>query len=498
MNKHITASMLYNYVQCPHRVYLDLYGDPDKRDPVSPFVELLWEKGHKFEKEVIESLEVSFEDMSDLSAEEREVETGKAMASGVPLIYRGRIVAGDLVGEPDILRKTGDFYVAGDIKSGAGLEGTEDKNDGRPKKHYAVQLALYTDILQDLGVSEERCPFVWDIHGEEVLYDLDAPRGPRTPTSMWDYYEVCLAKVRIITGRTGKSLPALSSLCKLCHWRSCCLSELEHSDDLSLIPDLGRSKRDALAPFVPTVKELAQLDLSTLLKGKKTKIPGIGIKSLTRFQNRAILQIDTSAQPYVTESLSLPSAKTELFFDIETDPMRGLCYLHGFWERRGGPGGSELFVYFLAKSTAPDEEERAFKEAWEYIKQSRPCAIYYYSSYEKTNWRNLQERYPHVATREEIDGMFDHPDSVDLYYDVVKKKTEWPTRDYSIKTLAKFLGFSWRDTDPSGASSIEWYHRWVETGDSDILNRILKYNEDDCIATRVLLDGLRKLPVRQA
>jgi len=45
MSKHITASMLYNYVQCPHRVYLDLFGSQAERDPVSPFVELLWEKG---------------------------------------------------------------------------------------------------------------------------------------------------------------------------------------------------------------------------------------------------------------------------------------------------------------------------------------------------------------------------------------------------------------------------------------------------------------------
>ena len=497
MTSPVTASMLYNYVQCPHRVYLDLHGDLDQCDPVSPFVELLWEKGQMFEKEVIESLDVSFEDMSQLNADEREAETGKAMISGASLIYRGRIAAGDLVGEPDILRKAGNFYVAGDIKSGAGFEGADETNDGRPKKHYAVQLALYTDILEKLGVSGERCPFVWDIHGEEVPYDLEAPRGPRTPTSMWDYYEVCLEKVRGIVGGSEKPLPALSSLCKLCHWRSFCLSELEQSDDLSLIPDLGRSKRDALAPYVPTVEELARLDLSTLLKGKKTKIPGIGLRSLTRFQKRAKLQADPSAKPYVTEPLSLPSAETELFFDIETDPMRGICYLHGFWERIGGPGGSERFVYFLANRPEPDEEERAFREAWEYVQQSRPCAIYYYSPYERTNWRNLQERYPDVATRPEIDEMFSASDAVDLYLDVVKKMTEWPTRDYSIKTLTKYLGFSWRDTDPSGAASIEWYHRWVETGDQAIRDRILVYNEDDCIATRILLDGLRQLPVKQ-
>ena len=85
---------------------------------------------------------------------------------------------------------------------------------------------------------------------------------------------------------------------------------------------------------------------------------------------------------------------------------------------------------------------------------------------------------------------------MDLYFDVVLPKTEWPTKDYSIKTLAKYLGFSWRDTHPSGAASIKWFHRWVDSGDLEIKQRILDYNEDDCRATRVLLDGIRALPVR--
>jgi predicted RecB family nuclease len=85
---------------------------------------------------------------------------------------------------------------------------------------------------------------------------------------------------------------------------------------------------------------------------------------------------------------------------------------------------------------------------------------------------------------------------VDLYNDVVTKKTEWPTIDHSIKTLAKHLGFRWRDTHPSGAASIEWFDRWVRTRDRAIKQRILEYNEDDCRATRVLLDGIRQLDVR--
>ena len=55
--------------------------------------------------------------------------------------------------------------------------------------------------------------------------------------------------------------------------------------------------------------------------------------------------------------------------------------------------------------------------------------------------------------------MFDSKRTVDLYK-IVKSSTEWPTWDHSIKTLAKYLGFKWRDTNPSGAASIEWYDQF--------------------------------------
>ena len=75
----------------------------------------------------------------------------------------------------------------------------------------------------------------------------------------------------------------------------------------------------------------------------------------------------------------------------------------------------------------------------------------------------------------------------------MKSSTEWPTWDHSIKTLAKHLGFQWRDTNPSGAASIEWYDRFAETGDRALLQRILDYNEDDCRAMVVLLDAIREM-----
>jgi predicted RecB family nuclease len=148
---------------------------------------------------------------------------------------------------------------------------------------------------------------------------------------------------------------------------------------------------------------------------------------------------------------------------------------------------------FFADDDSPNAEREAFGQAIEFFRKSQPAVMFYYSKYERTFYRKLQTRYPDVCTSDEIEALFNPATAVDLYNDVVTKATEWPTRDHSIKTLASHLGFRWRDPNPSGAASIEWYHRWIETMDSTVKQRILDYNEDDCKATRVLLDGIRAL-----
>ncbi len=102
------------------------------------------------------------------------------------MIYAGRIRAGELLGVPDLLRREGGGYIAGDIKSGVGAEGSEGSK--KLKKHYAVQLALYTDILERTGFSAKRKGFIWDIRGNEVDYDLARPRSASVCgfRHMWD------------------------------------------------------------------------------------------------------------------------------------------------------------------------------------------------------------------------------------------------------------------------------------------------------------------------
>jgi predicted RecB family nuclease len=71
----------------------------------------------------------------------------------------------------------------------------------------------------------------------------------------------------------------------------------------------------------------------------------------------------------------------------------------------------------------------------------------------------------------------------DLYSDLIVNYSDWPAFSYSIKQIAKHIGFQWRDSNPSGANSIAWYNEYLAHPEhKQLLNRILEYNEDDCLA----------------
>jgi predicted RecB family nuclease len=472
----VTATHVYNLIACPNRVRMDRFGDPSKRDEISPFVEMLWERGTRYEHQVVDGLKVSFTDLTGLKPNDRAAATLAAMRRGDGLIFGARIQADDLLGMPDLLRREGDRYVPGDIKSGAGEEDSAG-GDSRPKLHYAVQLALYADILERMRIGAGHRGFIWDVHGEEVAYDLDAPQGPRKSRTLWEEYEALRDQTRQILAGDLETRPANAATCKLCHWRSSCLAQLIANDDLTLIPELGRKVRDAMMNRIGTVAELAAIDPDAYITGKKTVFRGVGSDSLRKYRARAEMLSTPGAGPKLTAPITLRQAARELFFDVEVDPLRDLCYLHGVF----------------AETETPEAERHAFREAFGYLSADPDAVIYYWSKYERTAYRKLQAKYPDICTAAGIEALFEPRRAIDLLYDVVTKATEWPTYDRSIKTIAKFLKFDWRDKNPSGAASIQWFDEWATTRDAAIKQRILDYNEDDCRATRVVLDGIRAL-----
>jgi len=484
----------------------DAYGDPATREEPNAFVKLLWERGTLFERETIAALDVPFTDLSAVALEAREQATRDAMDRGDQLIYHGRLAIEDLLGEPDLLRLEATdphgraLYAAIDIKSGRGAEGEseEDSEDGfesgKPKKHYGVQVALYTDILIRLERSAGRYAYIWDVHGKETRYDLDVPLGKRTP-ALWPIYLDARKGVEAALSSPDTTRAAASAECNLCVWRSACHAWLKQERDLSLLPWVGRKTRDSLMTKFATLEELAGANIETYIDGDKA-LPGVGAGSLRKFHARAILATTKNPQPYLKKAVALPVADTELFFDIETFPMKDFCYLHGFVVRQKGDISTEKFYSFFADELSADAERCAFLDAWSFMRDHALAAVYVYSSFERTTYRKLAAKYPDVCSVAEVDAFFAGASVKDLYTDVVLSGSEWPTMSFSIKSIAKFLGFAWRDSHPSGAASIEWFHRYSQAQDPELRQRILDYNEDDCRAMRVLVDAIKQLDVR--
>ena len=485
---NITASKIYDYIKCPHKVWRDVYGPQEEKiKEISPFVQLLWDRGVLHEADTINKMG-EFVNIGEGSLEERNAKTLEAMKAGTPLIYQGVIKYNELLGIPDLLKKMPDgFYMPMDIKSGCGMEGGDEDlgDEGKPKKHYALQLCVYAEALIGIGFAKDKKGYIIDIDGKEVDYDLEA---------WWDAYQQAKNEVQNLIENRVKNKPAYGGNCRQCPWYKSCKKWCQETDDLSNIFYLGRSKRDIMNEElgVMSVEQLSKVKLEEMIARKKQNksfLKGFGEKTLEKLIKRADLLTNVK-EPVIYNRIDFPVVSYELYFDIEDDPTRDFVYMHGVYERHDG---KERFVSFVAKDYTLGSEKDAWAEFWEYINSlpKNDFSVYYYSQHEKTTYKRMQGRYPDVVTMQQIEDFFALPNVIDLYA-IIFKNTDWPLASYSLKDIAVYLGFKWRDETPSGALSIEWFNKYLENKDPKELERILLYNEDDCKATAVIKDFLNR------
>ncbi len=192
--------------------------------------------------------------------------------------------------------------------------------------------------------------------------------------------------------------------------------------------------------------------------------------------------------PY-SQSVFLPIAPIELYFDIEAEPELNLDYLHGVLvvDRYNK---TEKFHGFLAESAA---EEGAIWEQFLELMWAYPIApIFHFCDYEVKTFKRLAKLYKTPAYLwKPVLKRF-----VDIHKQVTQKAI-MPVESYALKPIARWLGFDWRDAKANGAQCVCWYDDWLKTGDRSILEAIVRYNEDDCRATYVVKDWLTNFLLSQ-
>jgi predicted RecB family nuclease len=173
-----------------------------------------------------------------------------------------------------------------------------------------------------------------------------------------------------------------------------------------------------------------------------------------------------------------------LYFDIEAEPDRNLDYLLGILLVDNVNNTQEFFP-FLAETIA--EEEKVWRDFFTFMMDYPNVPVFHFSGYEVDTIKRLAALYqtPIIQTKALLSRC------VDIHH-WVTKSVILPVESYSLKSLANWLGFQWRDETASGDQSVCWYDKWLTTQDRSLLNAILSYNEDDCYATYYVKDWLVK------
>ena len=459
---HLTPSDFYTHAKCPNWTYWDLFGDPSKRGEVPPMLQKLREDGVLHEKEVIKELGPFQEVPAEGATADLAAATLALMKDGAALIYQGTLEDGEWSGRPDLLRripgrsKFGDWmYEAVDIKSARQIGDV-----------HKLQLVFYALLLKKIqGVKPEEGRII-NVDDEWLSFPIEEAEA--------DFFE---ALDRILAIRAGEKPQALfTSSCKDSPWYEECKREAEAADDIGLLYKIYKSEYRRLreAGYL-TLTELAAADLATLQEAVK----GVSDHRLARLH----LQAQSLHEKKIIriEDANLPVSGVELFFDIEGDPMIGVEYLHGLLIREGG---QEIYKAFTAEK--PADEGKAWLDFCDFIEGYAGTPIYHYGWYELDAIKRLSGAYgisPKAA------AALDRANMIDLNR-VAQRAVIFPLYVYSLKDLAKHLGFRWRASDASGANSVLWFQEWCDKGDRALLQKITDYNEDDVRATALLKDWL--------
>ncbi|OGN09775.1 MAG: hypothetical protein A3C61_01830 [Candidatus Yanofskybacteria bacterium RIFCSPHIGHO2_02_FULL_39_10] len=458
----LTAEHFYKFFQCPHWIWYDIYGDAQKRRMIPPIMDMIYKgktvvaseklREHKKFEEIKPSL---FHDI-----EEAFLATLEMMKQGKN-IYHGVLMHEDWAGIPDLLEARpgksdfGDWhYVVYDVQSSLDL-----------RDEYKFQLIFYSLILERLQGVRPKEAYVIDPQGNERSFLI---------ADFIDYFHLTLGQIeKILDGE--KPAPFLKSGCKRTPWYSLCLSETQGCNDVSLVFKMSQADQRRLYGIgIKTVEDLVNSNVDDL----QSRLEDWPFDKIVRFVNQA--KVLSSRQPLVVSKSSFPEVENEIYFDIESDPTRGIDYLLGYLIKTKD---GVKYEYFLAKDKS--DEGEIWKKFLDFLAKLDNFVIYHYASYEHQVFDRLALHYgaPSVLINKFKEN------TIDLYARVVDSVI-LPLYFYSLKDVAGYMGYKWDDPEAGGAESVVWYNNWLDRGDNEIMKKILKYNEDDVRATLLIKDWL--------
>jgi uncharacterized protein len=467
----LNDSLIFNYIRCSRRGFLSFYGDTSLQEPEHDFLIKLRQENIKYSFDILQTFTSNYYQPqatgNDLVTRAKETES--LMSQGVDYIYHGVLLHEHdeitFIGQPTILVKDTGFS-----QFGAWNYYPINVNLGRrPKSEYKLITAFHAYLLTFIqGILPSK--------GEIILrpfasYSLNLSLLiPQLNNILGEFNEILRNKIEpeVFISRQK---------CSLCSWYRHCKAIARSQNHLSLIPGVTPYRYQILQSL--NINTLESLALTTSLELQE--LLGQDITTQLKLQAQSILE-----QKPIIKSTNFHSkirdSPIDLYFDIEAEPERNLDYLLGVLiiDHRHN---SQTIYSFLAKKI--NEEKLIWQQFLDLVNRYPEAPIFHYSNYEKETIKRLGNLYQ--TPFEEIKKVLLR--CIDLHEQVVKSVI-LPVENYSLKTIANWLGFTWKIPEARGDQSVCWYDEWLKTGNNQLLEKIISYNQDDCFATYHLKEWL--------
>jgi predicted RecB family nuclease len=266
----------------------------------------------------------------------------------------------------------------------------------------------------------------------------------------------------------------LNKNCPLCQFQDLCQSCAEKEDHLSLLdrmtPKLIKRYHEK---GIFTIKQL-----SFLYRPRRNR-KGRKKTSVLHSLELQALAIRTQ-KIYLQDFPEIHRHQVEIFLDIEGIPDQSFYYLIGLLICQEND-----YCFYSFWADAPQNEAAIWHQCIEKIKEYPESPIYHYGSYESKAIRLMATRY-----ETDYDELKKRLANITTY---IYGRVYFPSRSNKLKELGGFVGASWTAPDASGLQSLAWRYLWEETQDTDIRQKLILYNQEDCQAIKLLTDGLCKI-----
>lgn len=458
----------------------------------------------------------------DLPAAERVQLTEEAFAAEARYIWGGLLPvdrAGHRRGGSELLVHTGAGYVPvlvvrhriTDRGSGAPTTAMTDLDPAnrlpdparkvRSQPRDQMRLAHLYRMLEALGKHEGHRAIggVIGLDADVVVWhDLSAGTWPGGKSALTEYQSRFADRLAIASaaaeGEEALAEPSRVLECRRCPWWPTCEVVLTETRDVSLVVR-GEDAMELRRAGVSTVDKLAALDPAD-------EPPPMNWTGGT-FADSIILARAWLADLTMVrkvDRVEVSRGDVEVDVDMESFGDSG-AYLWGSLLTGADIGMEQGYRAFATWEPLPTADEaRSFAEFWAWFKEVRERTLaagltfraYCYNALAENRWlfgsADRFGEYPGVPAKAEIASFVDSDEWIDLFRSVTDQFL--CSQGKGLKVIAPVAGFAWRDPEAGGEASMRWYRDAVgmDGGIPDDVQRerLLRYNEDDVLATHAL------------